>query len=208
MVYKDFFLRTFFSIFLLIIYISICIYNTNYLFYLIIFIYLLIFFEVSYFFNKNKILIYFYLSISLFSISNIDFTFSNLNYFNLMIVAIISFDIFSYLVGSKFGKYKILKKISPNKTLEGLMGGIFFSFITSFAFLKIVNIEFNVFFITIIFIFLITAFLGDVIQSKFKRMSNIKNSSNFLPGHGGFFDRFDSFILSVIPYSVINFFYL
>ena len=208
MVYKDFFLRTFFSIFLLIIYVTICIYNINYLFYLIIFIYLLILFEVSYFFNKNKILIYFYLLISLISISNINFTVINLNYFNLMIVTIISFDVFSYVVGSKFGKYKILKKISPNKTLEGLIGGSFFSFIISLIFLYIVNIKFNFFFFIFIFIILITSFLGDLIESKFKRMSNIKNSSNFLPGHGGFFDRFDSFILSVIPYSVINFFYL
>ena len=108
----------------------------------------------------------------------------------------------------QFGKYKILKTISPNKTLEDLIEDHFFSFIISLIFLYIVNIQFNFFFFIFIFIILITSFLGDIIESKFKRMSNIKNSSNFLPGHGGFFDRFDSFILSVIPYSVINFFYL
>ena len=47
---------------------------------------------------------------------------------------------------------------------------------------------------------ILSSFTGDIIESFFKRKNNIKNSSNFLPGHGGFFDRFDSFIFSVIPF--------
>ena len=53
-------------------------------------------------------------------------------------------------------------------------------------------------------IIIILSFLGDVIESYFKRINNLKNSSNFLPGHGGFFDRFDSFILCISLYSIIN----
>ena len=53
--------------------------------------------------------------------------------------------------------------------------------------------------ITLIFIniTIITSFFGDVFESYFKRISDIKNSSNIIPGHGGFFDRIDSFLLSI-----------
>ena len=57
-----------------------------------------------------------------------------------------------------------------------------------------------------LFIFIICiilfAFLGDIIESFFKRKNNLKNSSDFLPGHGGIFDRFDSFMFSIIFYSI------
>ena len=58
----------------------------------------------------------------------------------------------------------------------------------------------SLFFILII---ILSGFLGDVIESYFKRINNLKNSSNFLPGHGGFFDRFDSFIFAIVIYSLI-----
>ena len=51
---------------------------------------------------------------------------------------------------------------------------------------------------------ILTAFIGDLIESFFKRKSNIKNSSEFIPGHGGVFDRFDSFVFSIIFYSVFK----
>ena len=84
------------------------------------------------------------------------------------------------------------------------MGGIFFAFLISllfyFKFDPILKI--NIYLFTTIIIIL--SFLGDVIESYFKRINNLKNSSNFLPGHGGFFDRFDSFILCISLYSIIN----
>ena len=49
------------------------------------------------------------------------------------------------------------------------------------------------------------SFIGDLIQSYFKRINNLKDSSNLLPGHGGFFDRFDSFLLVIIPFSINSF---
>ena len=51
---------------------------------------------------------------------------------------------------------------------------------------------------------IVLAFVGDIIESFFKRVNDIKNSSNFLPGHGGFFDRFDSFLFAIIFYSISN----
>ena len=48
------------------------------------------------------------------------------------------------------------------------------------------------------------SFFGDLIQSYFKRLNFLKDSGNFIPGHGGFFDRFDSFLLAIIPISILN----
>ena len=63
---------------------------------------------------------------------------------------------------------------------------------------------FNFIIYTTIFIF--SAFLGDIFESYFKRKANIKDSGKLIPGHGGFFDRFDSFIMSVIPLTLLNFY--
>ena len=120
-----------------------------------------------------------------------------------MILIIISFDIFSYLFGKKFGSKKILKNISPKKTLEGLIAGVLSSYVFSTMYIIIFELSLTKYFLfTTIIIF--SSFIGDIIESIFKRINNLKNSSNFLPGHGGFFDRFDSFILALIPYSLLS----
>ncbi|MDC0037918.1 phosphatidate cytidylyltransferase, partial [Alphaproteobacteria bacterium] len=97
-------------------------------------------------------------------------------------------------LGSLIGRKKILS-ISPNKTYEGLLGGIICTtiFMIIFNYIFIDLYDFNFFLIILSIIFL--SFLGDIIESYFKRLSNIKNSSTLIPGHGGFLDRFDSFIL-------------
>ena len=74
------------------------------------------------------------------------------------------------------------------------MSGLLYSYIF--------KIDLNINLILFIIIIVISSFIGDVIESYFKRTNNIKNSSSFLPGHGGFFDRFDSFILTIIVYNV------
>ena len=108
---------------------------------------------------------------------------------------------FYYLIGKSFGKNQLIK-LSPNKTIEGFLGGFIISFISTFMILFYLykSINFNtIFFILII---ILSAFIGDIIESFFKRKNNLKNSSNFIPGHGGIFDRFDSFLFSIILYSV------
>ena len=127
--------------------------------------------------------------------------------FTIIILSIICFDSSCYLFGKILGKHKILNKISPNKTYEGLLGGIILTNLVSLIFylnfdIYKISINSNVFFfINIIILF---SFFGDLIQSHFKRLNNLKDSSNFLPGHGGFFDRFDSFLLVIIPFSIHN----
>ena len=109
------------------------------------------------------------------------------------------FDTFAFLIGSNFGKTYIVKKISPNKTLEGIIGGIF----ASLFFGLIVGYVFDMFFIVLIFITAsIFAFFGDLLVSYFKRQSGIKDTGNVLPGHGGVLDRIDSHLLAT-PISIL-----
>lgn len=115
-------------------------------------------------------------------------------------------DTFAYLVGKNFGKHKLLPSISPKKTVEGFMGGIIFSMVGGFLlakyFIETPNI---IFWIIIAIIVGIFSTLGDLIESKFKRVANVKDSGNIMPGHGGILDRLDS-IIFVIPF--IYLFYL
>ena len=108
-------------------------------------------------------------------------------------------NIFAYLIGSKFGKHKILKEISPNKTWEGFFGG----FLASFIFIYFMELNFNLFDIYWIFLGIIipvVSLIGDLLQSFYKRRAKIKDSGNLIPGHGGFYDRMDSVIYSAIYY--------
>ena len=172
--------------------------NNNFIFYLIIIIYFIILIEaLIYFINFRKILVS-YIIISFVCFIIYYNYYMNIIGFNLLIFTIIIFDISSYLIGSLLGKKKIFKYISPNKTYFGLIGGIFLSNVFSIFYILYFNKNvylYNIFFINFIIIF---AFCGDIIESFFKRKNKLKNSSNFLPGHGGFFDRFDSFVFAII----------
>ena len=121
--------------------------------------------------------------------------------FNLFILIVISFDIFSYIIGKNFGKNNFTK-ISPNKTYEGLFGGALASIFLSLLFSFIFGITINIELLFYIFLIILSAFIGDIIESFFKRKNNLKNSSEFIPGHGGVFDRFDSFLFAIIIYSI------
>ena len=201
MVYKNFILRVLFTLLFILTYFIISIVNFNLVIFLILVIYLLILIEVYYNFVKYKILIISYILVSLIFFFTINFSNNIFLSFNLFIFIVITFDIFSYIIGKLFGKNKLVK-ISPNKTIEGLMGGIIFSFILSLIFLSVLDINIDINLIVFIFITIISAFLGDLIESFFKRKNNLKNSSELIPGHGGVFDRFDSFLFSIIFYSI------
>ena len=205
MVYKNFLLRLLFSIILILIYFVCLSINFNSVYYLILFIYFLIFFEIFFYFNKNKALLITYILFSFIFFVLIDFNEQNFLTFNLFIITVITFDMFCYIFGKFFGKIK-LTKISPKKTVEGLFGGFILSFFSSLIFAiynnMLIDFELLIFINLIIF----TAFLGDIIESLFKRKNKLKNSSDLIPGHGGVFDRFDSFLFSIIFYSIfINF---
>ena len=132
---------------------------------------------------------------------NIDFEKINFFDFNFLIIIIITFDIFSYIIGKTIGKNK-LTKISPNKTIEGLAGGMIASLSLAITFSYYFDILINTQLFIYIFIIIFSSLTGDIIESFFKRKNKLKNSSDLIPGHGGVFDRFDSFLFSIIIYSI------
>ena len=114
----------------------------------------------------------------------------------LSILSISISDIAAYEIGRRYGKTKLSKNISPNKTIEGLFAGLFCgSALMTYNILS--NTEFTILLALIISIFFISfGVLGDLFMSRIKRSLGIKDSSNTLPGHGGFLDRVDSYLIS------------
>ena len=113
--------------------------------------------------------------------------------YGLIIMNTAIFDTFAYVIGSKFGANFIVKKISPNKTLEGLVGGLIGSIIFGFMLGHIFKINF----LALIFMLGgLLAFVGDLLISYFKRQSGVKDTGSILPGHGGILDRIDSHLLA------------
>ena len=119
------------------------------------------------------------------------------NPYNILLIFILIWitDTMSYIIGVKFGKNKIDKRVSPNKTWEGFFGGFLFCIlfsIFSFNYLQEVYPLWK----TILLGVLIPIFslIGDMGQSKLKREAGVKNSGFLIPGHGGIYDRLDSTI--------------
>jgi phosphatidate cytidylyltransferase len=110
-------------------------------------------------------------------------------------------DTMAYIVGSFIGKTP-LSKISPKKTWEGTIGGIILCIAVvgctiQFVVLKDQPLLFmNYHWYIIAAIGAIIGTIGDLLESKLKRLANVKDSGSFMPGHGGFLDRFDSLILA------------
>ncbi len=108
-------------------------------------------------------------------------------------------DIFAYFGGKTFGKHKLAPTISPNKTWEGFFSGYLGSFVAAYLFLLAVPYESPLTILQLIPLSILVATfgpIGDLLESKMKRKAGVKDSSNLLPGHGGFFDRFDALILA------------
>jgi len=105
-------------------------------------------------------------------------------------------DTFAYLVGSKFGKQKLFPSISPKKTVEGFLGGLFFSCIASYFIAHFTNTLSFTQWLILSIIVSVFGTIGDLIESKFKRQANVKDSGVIMPGHGGLLDRLDSIIFA------------
>jgi len=116
---------------------------------------------------------------------------------------ILSFDAFSQVTGQLVGRSLIAPRISPTKTVEGFLGGLFFCLLASLLTSKWMKISL----LTAIMFGLFTAiagFAGDMLASYYKRIVGIKDYSNFLPGQGGFLDRFDGFLVTAFCYCVVS----
>lgn len=120
-------------------------------------------------------------------------------------------DTFAYLVGKSIGKHKLFERISPKKTIEGFLGGVVFAAFAGFLISKFYiqpkpDFSSKSILIWMIIALIVSIFgtIGDLIESKFKRIAGVKDSGSIMPGHGGVLDRLDS-VIFVAP--VIYLFY-
>ncbi len=123
------------------------------------------------------------------------------NPFGILLIFILIWitDTMSYIIGVQFGKNKIDKKVSPNKTWEGFFGGFLFCILFSIISFNYIEEVYPVWKTISLGIFIpIFSLLGDMAQSKLKRRAEVKNSGLLIPGHGGVYDRLDS-IIGVAP---------
>jgi phosphatidate cytidylyltransferase len=120
---------------------------------------------------------------------------SKLVYFLLLVVWL--GDSGAYYVGKTFGKHKLSPRISPKKTIEGLMGGVAASVITAVVIHFTFFPQFPLLHAIIAGVILsIAGVIGDLAESMWKRSADVKDSGTLLPGHGGFLDRFDSILFT------------
>ena len=134
---------------------------------------------------------------SMILISNI-----GINYLIYLLLITTITDTFAYFTGYFIGKHKLCEKISPNKTIEGAVGGVLIgTAIPTLFYLYMINPDINILvLISITFVLSIIGQIGDLFFSSIKRHYEIKDFSNLIPGHGGILDRLDSIIFVVITF--------
>lgn len=110
----------------------------------------------------------------------------------------------AYLIGRSIGRTKLFERLSPNKTWEGSLGGMTCSMIVAGALSYIDGMPEIKTMLGFAIVCVIFGSLGDLFESRIKRAADVKDSGKFLPGHGGFFDRFDAMMFA-IPASIIYF---
>lgn len=114
-------------------------------------------------------------------------------------------DTFAYLVGRVFGKHPLAPQVSPNKTIEGSIGGLIGAIlIGQIASRSMTGMPWT-FFLGLSLVVGISAQIGDLFESALKRSAGVKDSGNLIPGHGGILDRFDSmfFAFPIVYYLVL-----
>ena len=112
-------------------------------------------------------------------------------------------DTFAFITGKLIGKHKLLERISPNKTIEGLIGGtVMGTYVGTMFFTSVLSTNLSIYEITIMTLFLcVIGNMGDLLFSAVKRTYDIKDFSNAMPGHGGILDRIDSIIFVMLAFT-------
>jgi len=167
---------------------------------LIVIIFLFCLYEWIKIFKKKNIIFFlgliilFLFIVSLIKIYNLENY--NLKFLWLILIAWLT-DIGGYFFGKLFGGPKLIK-ISPNKTWAGAFGSIILSQFAFLIFFLDVYYQFNIFIIFSQLFLSVIGQIGDILMSFIKRKNNKKDTSNFIPGHGGFLDRVDGLIWIII----------
>lgn len=108
-------------------------------------------------------------------------------------------DTMAYLIGSQIGKTPFFARISPKKTWEGTLGGMVCTLLLGYLFARWMPVYGLTEWLVMAALVAVFGTVGDLVESMLKRSLQVKDSGSILPGHGGFLDRFDSFIF-VLPY--------
>jgi phosphatidate cytidylyltransferase len=115
----------------------------------------------------------------------------------LLLFIVFAGDIGAFYSGKFFGRHKLSPSISPGKTIEGSVGGMIFSVIVGYIFMRLFLPHLNTPMIFLLFIVVnMSAQTGDLFESQLKRTGKIKDSGNILPGHGGILDRIDALLFA------------
>ena len=176
-------------------------YNNNYLIFILLALITNLFFYKIYT-NIINFIISNLLIISFFSLIKILLIPNGLNIFLYLVLLVSVMDIFAYIGGNIFGVKKIAPTISNGKTIEGTLIGLFFSIFASFLIKDLIDIN-SLYAVILGFTVGLLSFFGDLLESFFKRRIGIKDSGKFIPGHGGFLDRFDGYILILPLFNLI-----
>ena len=176
-------------------------YNNNYLIFILLALITNLFFYKIYT-NIINFIISNLLIISFFSLIKILLIPNGLNIFLYLVLLVSVMDIFAYIGGNIFGVKKIAPTISNGKTIEGTLIGLFFSILVSVLIKDLIDINF-LYAVILGFTVGFLSFFGDLLESFFKRRIGIKDSGKFIPGHGGFLDRFDGYILILPLFNLI-----
>lgn len=112
-------------------------------------------------------------------------------------------DTFAYLIGSRFGRYKLMERISPKKTWEGFIGGGVFALLAAWGLSQVLDAFTTGQWLALAGVAVVFGTLGDLVESMLKRSLGIKDSGNLLPGHGGLLDRFDAFVFAIPFYWLV-----
>jgi phosphatidate cytidylyltransferase len=112
----------------------------------------------------------------------------------LLLLVTFSMDTGAWFFGKNFGKRKLWPEISPKKTIEGFIGGVFTSALVGSIAWNYLFHDYQIYYSVIFALCGAISQVGDLVQSKIKREFGIKDSSNLIPGHGGIYDRIDSLI--------------
>jgi phosphatidate cytidylyltransferase len=102
----------------------------------------------------------------------------------------------AYLAGVSFGRHRLMERISPKKTWEGIFGGVILTVLVAWLLSGWLGVVDKYHWVIIALIISVTGTYGDLFESMLKRSAGVKDSGTIMPGHGGFLDRFDSVILS------------
>ncbi len=118
-----------------------------------------------------------------------------------IIILLWTSDTMAYFTGKAIGKNKLFPSVSPGKTREGSLGAGFFSVLVGIGFAYAIDDNITKWIVIAIIVWIIGT-LGDLVESRIKRVQKVKDSGSILPGHGGFLDRFDSLVM-VIPFLLL-----